>query len=254
MAITPDQARQLAGTAGVVHDHTGVVVGRIVSLLIDEDTGEPTWVSTTPDHPGAELDLPTLYVPLDAARISGTDITVPFSAAAIHGAPGVADPTSMSPAEEQALTSYYSSRPERDSGGPADVVAAEAATVVRSEERLQVRAVVRPRERVRLVKHVVTEYVTQTVAVRREEVRLEREPVDGVVEDGRDDAAGAGREPFAQDDVELVLHQERVVVSVEVVPVERVRLAVHTHSSRAQVTDDVRVERVELSTDGLGAS
>jgi stress response protein YsnF len=34
----------------------------------------------------------------------------------------------------------------------------------------------RPRERVRLKKYLVTDYVEKTVPVRREEVRVEREP------------------------------------------------------------------------------
>jgi stress response protein YsnF len=52
-----------------------------------------------------------------------------------------------------------------------------AADTTRSEEEVRVGVEQRPRERVRLKKYVVTEHVTQTVPVQREEVRLEREPV-----------------------------------------------------------------------------
>ena len=50
--------------------------------------------------------------------------------------------------------------------------------VIRSEEELvEAGTEVRPRERVRLKKYWVTEHVTKTVPVTREEVRLEHEPV-----------------------------------------------------------------------------
>ena len=79
-----------------------------------------------------------------------------------------------------------------------------------------------PSGRVRLVKYVVTEQVQVTVPVRREEVRLEELPVDG------DTVPVAHEETLVPEDSgqpdELVLHAERPVVTVEVVPVERVRL------------------------------
>jgi len=53
------------------------------------------------------------------------------------------------------------------------------AEVTRSEEELDVGVEKRPRERVRLKKYVVTEEVTKKVPVQREEVRVEREPVEG---------------------------------------------------------------------------
>jgi uncharacterized protein (TIGR02271 family) len=49
--------------------------------------------------------------------------------------------------------------------------------MIRSEEELGVGTEVRRRERVRPKKYLVTESVTKTVPVTREEVRLEREPV-----------------------------------------------------------------------------
>ena len=55
--------------------------------------------------------------------------------------------------------------------------ATDAPEVVRSEEELRVKpGPMRPRERVRLKKYLVTDYVEKTVPVRREEVRIEHEP------------------------------------------------------------------------------
>ena len=53
----------------------------------------------------------------------------------------------------------------------------DAAEVVRSEEEAEIRvAPAKPKERVRLKKHVVIEHVEKTVPVRREEVRVEHDP------------------------------------------------------------------------------
>jgi uncharacterized protein (TIGR02271 family) len=51
--------------------------------------------------------------------------------------------------------------------------------MTRSEEEVHIGTETRPRERVRLRKHVVTDYVTKKVPVQREELHVEREPADG---------------------------------------------------------------------------
>ena len=101
-----------------------------------------------------------------------------------------------------------------------------------SEERLDVGTERREAGRARLRKYVVTENVTQTVPVQREEVRVEREPI---TDTNRDDAlSGPG---ISEDEHEVVLHEERPVVDKDTVPVERVRLDTET------VTDQVTVRR-----------
>jgi stress response protein YsnF len=55
--------------------------------------------------------------------------------------------------------------------------AGDAPEVVRSEEEVRVKpGPMQPRERVRLKKYLVTDYVEQKVPVRREEVRVEHDP------------------------------------------------------------------------------
>jgi stress response protein YsnF len=48
--------------------------------------------------------------------------------------------------------------------------------MTRSEEEVTVGKQQRPRERIRLKKYVVTDYVKKRVPVQREQVKLEREP------------------------------------------------------------------------------
>jgi len=64
---------------------------------------------------------------------------------------------------------------------------------------------VRPHERVRLKKYVVTEHVTKTVPVSREEVRVEREPASPGQEAGETG-------PVTEGEDEIVLRREEPVV------------------------------------------
>jgi uncharacterized protein (TIGR02271 family) len=116
--------------------------------------------------------------------------------------------------------------------------------MTRSEEQLRVGTQTQVTGRAVLRKHVVTEYVTKTVPVRREEVRIEREPISdtdraGVVDDG--EAFGDDTDLF-----EVVLHQEVPVVQTETVPVERVRVRKQTVTDQATVSEDVRKEQLDL--------
>ena len=91
--------------------------------------------------------------------------------------------------------------------------------MTRSEEELHVGIQSEARGKARLRKYVVTENVTKTVPVTREEVRVEREPI---TDANRDEALDGPT--ISEDEHDVVLNEERVVVEKEAVPVERVRL------------------------------
>jgi uncharacterized protein (TIGR02271 family) len=117
----------------------------------------------------------------------------------------------------------------------------DSITVVLSEERLVTGRETRAVERVLLRKHVVSEDVTRTVTVRREELLVEREPVeDG---SGTDDDHG----PSTHEELEIVLHEERIEVRTVVVPVERVRVRVVRVDGEREVTEVLRRERIDLA-------
>ncbi len=94
--------------------------------------------------------------------------------------------------------------------------------------------------RARLRKYVVTENVTTSVPVEREEVRVEREPITAA--DVEDATSGA---EIAEEEHEVVLHEEEPVVSTQAVPKERVRLSKETVTSDEQVSADLRKEQIE---------
>jgi stress response protein YsnF len=126
--------------------------------------------------------------------------------------------------------------------------------MTRSEERLSVGTERVATTRARLVKYVVTEEVQITVPIRREEIRVEEVPLDAPdpgpgesLADDRDDSgprAPVGTGTTGGLPEEIVLHTERPVVSVEVVPVERVRLRTETVEGQERVTEQVQREQI----------
>jgi uncharacterized protein (TIGR02271 family) len=118
--------------------------------------------------------------------------------------------------------------------------------MTRSEERLRVATERYAAKRVRIVKYVVTEEVTVTVPIRREEIRIEEVPLDDAAPataGALDTVASAGLPEV------IVLHTERPVVTTEVVPVERVRVRTEWVQEQVQVRDQVRRERVDVDED-----
>ena len=81
--------------------------------------------------------------------------------------------------------------------------------------------------------------------VSHEEVRVTREAI-------TDANAGSALDgpALSEEEHEVVLHAERPVVAKETVAVERVRLDTETVTEEQTVTEEVRKEQIETSTDG----
>ncbi|MGY1704278.1 PRC and DUF2382 domain-containing protein [Geodermatophilus sp. SYSU D00697] len=143
--------------------------------------------------------------------------------------------------------------------GAAGRTAAPDDAMTRSEEQLRVGTERVAATRARLVKYVVTEEVTLTVPIRREEIRVEQVPVDAPDPDPGESLApdptpggtGAGGPSAATSGLpgEIVLHAERPVVSVEVVPVERVRLSTDVVTGQERVTEQLQREQIVVDED-----
>jgi uncharacterized protein (TIGR02271 family) len=117
--------------------------------------------------------------------------------------------------------------------------------MTRSEEELQVGTTQQESGRVRLKKYVVEDEVTQTVPVKREEVRIEREPIT----DGNAGAATDGP-AISEEEHEVVLHEEQAVVDKQAVPKERVRLDKDTQVEEQQVSETLRKEQIDVDDQG----
>jgi hypothetical protein len=161
-----------------------------------------------------------------------------------------ADSAVPGPADGSTAPIAPAARPSRTAptGPPVPRLAAQGPVeVVRSEEELQV-GVRRRLRRLRLRKYVVTEYLTRTIPVRREEVRLEEvpAPAESVGEPGDRGAVQAtGDQPL----LEVVLHREEPVIQLRVVPAERVRLFKDVVTEQRTVTEEVRKEQIDLWSD-----
>jgi uncharacterized protein (TIGR02271 family) len=234
----------------------GEKLGRVRRVFLDDETGQPAWITV---HTGL-LGLKENFVPLSAADVSEGRIRVPYGKDKIKDSPSLdADDDRISPDEEAELYRYYgqpypsrSGREElpdtgvggRHRGGEAGRATDDAMT--RSEERLDVGTERRETGRVRLRKYVVTEHEQQSVPVRREEVRVEREPIS----EANVDKARSGPD-LSEAEAEVTLHEERPVVEKTVEPVERVRLATDEVTGEEQVSEPVRKERIEVEGEGL---
>ena len=84
--------------------------------------------------------------------------------------------------------------------------------------------------------------------VRREEVKVEREPItDANVDDALDGPA------ISDEEHEVVLHEEEPVAEKRAVPKERVRLDKDVTTEERQVSDTVRKEEIDLDDEGRRA-
>ena len=268
--ITEQQIRHVIGSTAVGND--GGKLGKVGEVYLDDETGRPEWATV---HTGL-FGTKETFVPLAQADLSGDQVRVPYAKAQVKDAPRIDTDGHLSPEEEAELYRYYGvsdsgtpSAPTRsadmggdrngkrdsDRDGVFDDVEGRTvghdtsgpttdSAMTRSEERLDVGTQRVEAGRARLRKYVVTENVTQTVPVSRDEVRLEREPItDANVGNAMDGPA------ISEEEHEVTLHAERPVVDKEAVPVERVRLDKETVTEQQQVSDSVRKEQIELDTD-----
>ena len=184
------------------------------------------------------------FVPLRGAGAEGDDVRVEYAKDQVKDAPSIDADRQLSEQEEHALYRHYGFEygAGADTGGGRDVSGpATDDAMTRSEEELHVGTAERESGRVRLRKYVVTEDVETTVPVRREEVRLEREPIT----DANADAAMSGPE-ISEEEHEVTLREEPGREGT--VPKERVRLEKGVETGEETISDSVRKERVE--TDG----
>jgi uncharacterized protein (TIGR02271 family) len=231
-------------------DRDGTPVGSINAIYLDDRTGQPEWALVNTGRFGTRSS----FVPLAQAAESGENVQVPYDKRLIKDAPRVDPDQHLSEAEERQLWHHYGldydaadrragtdmasgrGRAGRDLPGPTRDDA-----MTRSEEELRVDTTQRERGRVRLRKYVTTQQVQQAVPVRRERVRLEREPIT----DANLDAATSGPD-ISEAEHEVVLHEEEPVVEKRAVPKERVRLDTETVTDQRQVAEELRKEQIEV--------
>jgi len=183
----------------------GGKIGKISDIYEDPQTGKPEWATVNTGLFGTKSN----FVPLTGASPDGENVRAQVTKDQVKDAPGVEADGELSEQEEQRLFEHYNvpyttegstTAQGQPSGGQRDDMAEGRDTgrrsetdrstaghdtsgpntddaMTRSEEELRVGTTRRQTGRARLRKHVVTEMVTKTVPVSREEVRIEREPI-----------------------------------------------------------------------------
>jgi uncharacterized protein (TIGR02271 family) len=241
MQEMPEATEVLEWRGRTAVDTDGNKLGKIEEIYLDSQTQRPEWALIQTGMFGGKSS----FMPLEGATSDGDDVTTPYSKDQVKDAPQLDPDGELSQSEESALYSHYGiAREEQDTVGHDTSGPTTDDAMTRSEEELRVGTTQRESGRARLVKHVVTEDVTQTVPVTREEVRIEREPIT----DANRDAATAGGE-ITSEEHEVVLHEEEVVVDKQVVPKERVRLDKDVVTDEEQVSEELRKEQIE--TEGV---
>lgn len=240
MLATETDPSALAGLEIV--DIHGERIGRVRQVYPDgEGIG---WVGVRGNLFGTEEAL----VPLDGAVLEDEVIGVLVARSRFQSAPRRRPDAQLSEEEVDHLRAYWAEPvPAPAVPAAADLTDSGAAdpdsdgVMTASEERLVATTSRVARMRVRLRKVVITEERTITVPVRREEYRLIREAIPDAVA-----VPGAVVEPAEQ---EVVLYEDRIVVTTEVVPVERVRLIKEEVVEQRTVSGTVRQERIEVDDD-----
>jgi uncharacterized protein (TIGR02271 family) len=246
----------------------GDKIGKIDEIYLDEETGRPEWALVNTGL----LGMKSNFVPLTGANPVGEEVQVAYTKDQVKEAPGVDPDGQLSQQEEAALYGHYgleyskrrsgSGLPEggegqagtsaaggggrfsREEGDATTRSEEEGDAMTRSEEELRVGTAERETGRARLRKFVETEQVDETVPVRRETARVEREPIT----DENVDEAMSGPE-ISETEHEVTLHEEEPVVEKRTVPKERVRLEKDTETDQEEISETVRKERVEQEGD-----
>ena len=241
-------------------DPNGDTIGKVEEIYLDTETDQPEWALVNTGLFGTK----STFVPLQEATRDGGMLRVPYEKGQVKDAPRIDPDGQLSQREEAELYRHYGldySESRSDSGLPEGGTGTAGTTgtetpdttghdtsgpntddaMTRSEEEVSVGTAERESGRARLRKYVVEEEVTKTVPVRREEVRVEREPV-------TDANAGAALDgpAISEEEHEVVLHEEEPVVEKRAVPKERVRLDKETVTDEQQVSETARKEQIDI--------
>lgn len=102
--INKNQIDELLNTGGTVVGSDGEKIGKFGQVFLDDQTGEPQWVTVRTGLFG----MSESFVPLDEASVHGDTVTVPFDKQIVKDAPRIDDEDGhLSPADEQELYRYY---------------------------------------------------------------------------------------------------------------------------------------------------
>ena len=255
-------------TRATAYDVDGEKLGSVKEVYINDSTGQPDFVEIGHGVFGMSSSL----VPLRGHRLDGENLKLAFSKDRIQDAPNIDHDAHLTDADQDTIyrhfglestqnvetydedvvnrdrQGYATTDDHRDAALDRDAAVDRDAhrdthregEMIRSEERLNVDKENVTTGEARLRKYVVHDTETVEVPVEREEVRVERTPIDA------DDAQAARGGTLGDDEASVTLHEERVNVTKETVPVEKVGLDKQTVRDTETVSEDVAHEEIEV--------
>ncbi|PPB48387.1 photosystem reaction center subunit H [Arthrobacter pityocampae] len=270
--------------SGHVLDSNGTKVGSVGQVYLDDQTGDPSWVTVKTGLFGTSES----FAPLQGAVVNGEDVTVAYSKEQVKDAPRVESDGQISPEEEDRLYRHYGLSGHGNHSDRTETTGTTGDTDTNTTGRTTgttagttgfepgFQAGDEGHDRSGTVGHDTSGPTTDDAMTRSEEqlrVGTERREAGKArlrkyvvtenvtttvpvtheeVRIEREPITNANRgdaydgPAISEEEHEVVLHAERPVVEKEAVPVERVRLDKETVTDQETVTDEVRKEEIEI--------
>jgi uncharacterized protein (TIGR02271 family) len=254
-----------------VYDQLGKKFGKVDTLFLGEDDElEYVGVKTSP------VDIQSTLIPAEVLTVDDQQrrLVVERSSDVIERGPTLADEEEVTPEFEERVRlhygvvgatstvgergthggtygSYYGGPPEGTAGvgtteteepsttGSSSPTGEEELRVQRAEEELRVDTREREAGTLRVRKRVRIEHEQIEVPVKREEVYVERVPVEGEASEGE----------IGDDEVVVPIIEEEVVVSKRPVVKEEIRIRKDVVEDTEVVEEDVRREEIDVEDD-----
>ena len=205
------------------------VIGEVDDLIIDTAAGKVRYLDVDLDTETLNLEQDRrVLIPIANAQLDVDEKQVVLGGmtrAAVLKLPEN-DASSVSAGYDDTFRSHVSREREPDT-----------ARMTRSAEELRVGKRMEKTGDVRVSKHVETEHVSQTVPVEREEIQVERRPVERAV---------GGAVDMRNDEISVPVMEEQVVVEKRPVVKEEIIVSKTPVTAQEKVETDVRREELDV--------
>ena len=226
-----------------VYDSSGEKIGKVDDLFVDEQDN--------PEYIGVKmgfLGMSSTLIPMEICTVdeAGQRINVTTDKETAKNGPTFEDDREITPEFENEVYSYYGLQRTQTTEEPGAYGAYQGETTDEEELRVQrteeeLRAGTREREAgaLNVRKRVVTERQQMEVPTRREEVTVDRVPVEGE----------ASEAEIGEEEIRVPVTEEEAVVEKWPVAKEEVRIRKDVVEDTETVEEDVRREEVEVDDD-----
>ncbi len=216
-----------------VYDQAGEKIGKVDDLFVDEND-QPEYIGVKMGFLGTHSTL----IPMEIATVdeATSRIEVATDKDTAKNGPAFDDDREITPDFENEVHSYYGLQSTESTQTTGETTDEDELRIQRSEEEL--RAGTREREagEVGVRKTVRTERERLEVPTRREEVTVDRVPVEGEASEAQ----------IGDDEVRVPVTEEEVVVEKRPVAKEEIRIRKDVVEDTQVVEEDVRKEEVDV--------